>query len=326
MIVGEDKAAPADRTARLVAITSAGAPVSFTALSPPEQGDALFGLTLAVAGVGHAVAPNLPVASWPTEVGPADAWAAAVGSETGWYVLLSQDCDVVRDSADEPTVWVAPLGLVDQAEWNDLARNGYSSRRFAYPGQKFEGVPDGKGLAVDLAWTTSVLKGSLRAVSVRTVRPLTGPNKRWFAEWLAARVGRAPFPDDVVTAVLDPCYDVRRRLSASFDRAAAKGGTAPLEARAVAAVERWFAHRDGRLVTILGQLTGRRLVAAGFIDPGTGAVLADDLARGMSKLESEVVRRMNKVGPTSGYQVRVTLADLARVPANQFIEFALLVR
>ena len=309
-----------------ITITSAGAPVSFDALSPPEQGDALSGLTLAVAGVGPAVAPQLPDAQWPTDVGPDDAWSAAFEADTGWYVLLSQDCDIVRDAAAEPTLLVAPLVLVDAPEWQDLQRNGYSSRRWAYPGQKFQGMPEGKSLAVDLAWTTSVLKGSVRAPAVRAVRPLTGPNKAQFAEWLAGRTGRAPFPDDVVTLVLDPCYEARKRYAASFDKSLVNKTTAPAEVRAVGAVERWFAHRDGMLITVLGQLTGSRLQAAGFIDATTGDVLAADLEKGSAKLEAEIFRRMNRANPSSGYQVKVVLADLAEVPASDFVSFALLVR
>lgn len=189
----------------LAPLFAAGAPVSITALSPPQQGDALCGLTLAVAGIGPAGVVDLPSGVQHPEVGDTDAWVSAVGSDTGWYVLLTQDCDVVRAPDREPTVLVAPLTLIDLARWQDLRRNGYSSRWYAYPGLKFTDLPDGKGLAVDLAWTTSVLKGALASSGVTAVRPFTGPEQRAFSEWLASRTGRAPFPDDVVTAALDPC-------------------------------------------------------------------------------------------------------------------------
>jgi hypothetical protein len=309
----------------VVPLGAAASPVSISAISPPQQGDALSGLTLAIGGVGPATGEHLPHAAWPTGVLDSDAWVAAVGSETGWYVLLTQDCDIVREPAREPTVLLAPLVLVDKGDWNDLSRNGYSSRRYAYPSGKFSSVPAGKALVVDLAWTTSVLKGSLGAPSVKAVRPLTGPNKRSFSEWLAARAGRAPFPEDVVDAVLDPCYDVRKRLSARYDTATAAGSAAPAESRAVAAAERWFAHRDGRLVTIFGQVSGRSLTAANFVGED-GAVLTADLARAEAKLQSEIIKRMNRVDATSGYQIKIKLVDLATLPASQFVEFALLVR
>lgn len=325
-IVPEDPAAQETTAGDVAApLRAAASAVSVTAISPPEQGDALSGLTLAIGGVGPASAEHLPSAEWPTDVHDGDAWAAALGSETGWYVLLSQDCDIVRDATHEPTVLVAPLVLVDQKDWDDLSRNSYSSRWYAYPSGKFSGMPHGKGLAVDLAWATSVLKGSLGASTITVVRPLTGPNKRRYSEWLAARTGRAPFPDDVVINVLDPCYGTRARLSIRFDKATGPG-SAPVEARCVAATERWFVHHDGRLVTFLGQLTGPRLEAAGFLDAETGEVLADDLARGTSKLEAEIVRKMNRVNEHSGYSIKVVLADLASVRADQFVNFSLLLR
>lgn len=308
----------------LAPLFAAGAPVSITALSPPQQGDALCGLTLAVAGIGPAGVVDLPSGVQHPEVGDTDAWVSAIGSDTGWYVLLTQDCDVVRAPDREPTVLVAPLTLIDHAHWQDLRRNGYSSRWYAYPGLKFTDLPDGKGLAVDLAWTTSVLKGSLASSGVTAVRPFTGPEQRAFSEWLASRTGRAPFSDDVVTAALDPCYTVRKSLSTKFDRTGA--GSAAMEARVVAAVDRWFAHHDGRRVTILGALTGARLQAAGLTDSATGEPLIADLARGTQKLQDLVVRAMNKANPDSGYDVKITCVDLSRMRADQFIQFSLLLR
>lgn len=316
--------APAQPTA-VSTLGAAGSSVSLTSMSPPEQGDALSGLTLVVAGVGPAAAPPLAGGAWPDQVGAADAWSVAVESETGWYVLLSQDCDIVRDAADEPTVQVAPLMLVEAGEWANLERNGYSARRWAYPSEKFTGVPEGMGLVVDLAWVTSVVKGSLATSAVHAVRPLTGPARLRFSEWLAQRTGRVPFPDDVVEKVLDPCHAVRTRLSKAFDKAGSPG-SASVPARAVAAVERWFAHRDGALVTFLGQLTNSRLANAGFFDPATGQVDATMLLAAQTKLQAEIVKKVASVDPQSGYQVKVVLADLSQVKASDFVKFALLVR
>lgn len=300
-------------------------PVSFTAISPAQQGDVFSGLTLAIAGVGPDGIEHLPIGATRPQVGPADAWAAPVVSETGQYVLLSQDCDLVREPAAEPTVQIAPLVLIDEAHWQDLNRNGYSARRYAYPSVKFSGVPDGKGLAVDLAWTTSILKGSLAAPGVTASRPLTGPAQRAFTEWVAARTGRVPYADAVVTNVLDPCYDVRKRLLSAFNKAAGPIN-ARIEARVVAAVDRWYAHVDGRLVTILGSVSGPRLQAAGFVDPSTGLVLKEDLASGTTKLQNQVINAMNRVNPDSGYTLKIHCVDLAKMRADRFAQFSLLMR
>ena len=301
-----------------------GAPISLTALSPVQQGDAVSGLTLAVAGVGPAGVSDLPGGSLPSGVDATDAWVGAIGSDTGWYVLLSQDCDVVRDPDDEPTVLIAPLMRVDLTRWNDLRRSRCSSRWYAYPGSKFTDLPADQGVAVDLAWTTSIVKGALLSPSVAAVRPFTGPEQRAFGEWLSLRTGRAAFPDDVVTNVLDPCCEVRRRLYSAFDRAGAPA-SAKIEARLVAAVDQWFAHHDGRLVHVLGAVTGPRLQAAGLTDTA-GARLEDDIEQGTLRLQAAVVKAMNKTNPDSGYSVAVQCVDLARVPASQLLQFFLLVR
>jgi hypothetical protein len=305
-----------------VVLGAAAVPVSLTVLSPLQQGDALCGLVLAVAGVGPAAPAGLPSAEWPIDVGAGDAWGVTLGSDTGWYVLLSQDCDVVRGAGDEPTVLVAPLTLVDDEDWNSLVRNGYSARVWPYPAEKFPGVPAGKALVVDLAWTTSILKGSLASDTVRAQRPLTGPNRRAFAEWLAGRTGRVPFDDDVVTKVLDPCYDVRTRAAKQL---ASKGTSAPLDARALGTVVRWYAKVDGRTVDVLGETSGPLLHAAGMVTPD-GTVNAADLEKGRLRLEQAMVRRMATVDSQSGYQLRLTIADLNRVTAASFRSFALLVR
>lgn len=323
--VGSPQWGETTTTVAPVVTQAVGTAVSFTALSPVQQGDVLAGLTLAIAGVGPEGVEHLPVGAVRSEVGPDDAWASPVVSETGQYVLLSQDCDLVRDPDREPTVQIAPLVFVDQATWDDLNRNGYSARWYAYPSAKFNGVPDGQALAVDLAWTTSILKGSLTAPSVTAVRSLTGPEQHKFSEWVAARTGRVPFPDPVVINVLDPCYSVRKRLLSAF-RKAAGPANAKAEARAVAAVDRWFARVDGRLVTILGAVTGPRLQGAGLIDPDSGEVLTDDLAAGTTKLQALTVKAMNAVNPDSGYTVKITCVDLANVRASEFLQFSLLLR
>lgn len=288
------------------------------------QGDAVSGLTLAVAGVGPAGAAALPLASWPDGVGESDAWAVAVDEESNWYALISQDCDIVSSAADEPTVLVAPLVLVTEEEWADLKHNAYSARRWAYPGDSFN-LPAGAGLAIDLAWSTSVLKGSLHAAGVLGMRPLTGPQREDLSVWLGARLGRVPFPDDVVDSVLDPCYDVRRRLVRSALKAEEGGGTAKLEARVTLASKEWYARVDGKLVHVLGALTGTGLQRAGFV-LDAGVVDQASLDQAVGRLEAEIIKRMNKVDPHSGFSLKVQMIDLARVPAADFKKFAPLIR
>ncbi|MEU5248046.1 hypothetical protein AB0G81_28830 [Streptomyces asoensis] len=295
--------------------------VSFTMLSPPAQGDVVSGLALAIAGVGPATAEGLPAGSWPQDVGPNDAWSASVLSPSGWYVLLSQDCDLVRSPESEPTVLVAPLIVVPRSTWDSLRRS-YSARRFAYPRDKFTSLKDDEGIAVELPWTSSVLKGSLQAPGVKAMRPLTGPERREFSLWLAQRTGRIPLPDDVVTRVLDPAHRVRQDLLKKHGN----GSNKP-EAIGVAAAERWFVRRRENQVTLFGQITTKSIMFAGLTDaeyrPDQNRI---ELCR--AALEQAIMKKMGEPGSEkdSRYEVKVILGMLERMRASDFVEFVPIVR
>jgi hypothetical protein len=93
----------------------------------------------------------------------------------------------------------------------------------------------------------------------------------------------------------------------------------------VAAAVRWYARVDGRQVSIVGQLTAASLEAAGFLHED-GTVATEDLAKGVDRLQTAVIKRMNKVAAGSGFAVEVKLADLAKVTAASFANYSLLVR
>ncbi|WP_327411423.1 hypothetical protein OG458_42850 (plasmid) [Streptomyces sp. NBC_01281] len=295
--------------------------ISFTALSPPAQGDVVSGLALAIAGIGPATAEGLPEGSWPRDVGTNDAWAATVLSPSGWYVILTQDCDLVRSPVDEPTVLVAPLTVIPRSDWDDLRRS-YSARSFAYPRDKFTSLNDDEGVAVELPWTSSVLKGSLQAPGVQAMRPLTGPERREFSLWLSQRTGRTPMPDDVVMRVLDPAYEVRRSLLKKHAK-----GSKNLDAQAVAAVERWFVRRRENQVTFFGQLTMKSLTHAKLLDEKYQPDF-DKIKSCRAALENTFVQKMGKPGSLkeSHYEIRVILGMLEKMKASDFVEFSLLVR
>lgn len=128
-----------------------------------------------------------------------------------------------------------------------------------------------------------------------------------------------------VRLVLDPCYDVRARLLSSALKAENKGAMGRPEARTVLAASRWYAHLDGRLVTVLGVLTGAGLQRSGFVD-AEGSIDDATLTAGVAKVQAEIVKRMNKLDPISGFQVRIVLIDLAHMRASEFVHFAFLLR
>ncbi|MFF7566641.1 hypothetical protein ACFZB4_42630 [Streptomyces pseudovenezuelae] len=295
--------------------------ISFTALSPPAQGDVVSGLALAIAGVGPATAEGLPAGSWRQDAGPSDPWSATVLSPSGWYVLLSQDCDLVRSPAVEPTVLIAPLMVIPRTSWDGLRRS-YSARSFAYPRDKFTSLKDDEGVAVELPWTSSILKGSLQAPGVEAMRPLTGPERREFSLWLAQRTGRLPVPDDVVTRVLDPAYQVRKSLLKKHE-----GGSRNHDALSVAAAERWFIRRRENKVTLFGQLTVRSLLFAELLNEDHRPDLEKiELCR--VALERAILKKMGKPrsDKDSQYEVNVILGMLEMMKASDFVEFVPLMR
>ncbi|MEV7004125.1 hypothetical protein AB0N62_41785 [Streptomyces sp. NPDC093982] len=211
--------------------------------------------------------------------------------------------------------------IIPRTAWDSLRRS-YSARRFAYPRDKFTSLKDDEGVAVELPWTSSVLKGSLQAPGVKAMRPLTGPERREFSLWLSQRTGRIALPDDVVTRVLDPAHDVRQTLLKKHS----KGSQNP-EALGVAAAERWFVRRRENQVTLFGQITTKSLMFAGLIDakyqPDGEKI---ELCR--AALEQAILNKMGRPrsDKDSQYEVKVILGMLEKMKASDFIEFVPLVR
>ena len=192
-----------------------------------RQGDLLSGLAVAVTGLGPA--PALPDG---VDDGNATAagelWTITFAVPTGWYGICSQDCDLARGEVSEPTITIAPVVWLPQDRWREAASD--TSRFFAIPQDALDGAPEGVAPAVDLAWQTSIAKGSLADGDLQVVHPLTGPHRRRFATWVGWRAARPPFCDDVVEAVLDPAHDVRSRLMKAYDKAVRSGAQPNLEA------------------------------------------------------------------------------------------------
>lgn len=288
-----------------------------------RQGDLLSGLAAAVTGLGDP--PPLPVGvDEPTIHSPDDLWTVTFEAPTGWYAVCSQDCDLARDDAAEPTVAVAPVVWLPNDTWTMARSDSYTSRFFGLP-KVLPDTPDGSGPAVDLAWPTSVAKASLRHSAVQVLHPLTGPQRRQFAAWAGHRWARVPFPDDVVEAVLDPAYEVRRRLMKRFVKAQESGQQAPADAQAVGACTQWYAEHLEARVTLLGRTTPEALSAAGLVD-AEGQVLDAALEKGRVKLESQIRKRMQREAPNSGYGIRVTIATFSDLRASDVERFALLMR
>ncbi|MEC4019386.1 hypothetical protein [Streptomyces sp. H27-D2] len=241
-------------------------------------------------------------------------------------MLLSQDCDLVRDPSAEPTVLVAPVVRIGKAKWDELGRL-YSARYFAFPREKFSGLADDEGVAVDLSWTSSVLKGSLQAEGVEALRPLTGPSRREFSVWLSQRTGRVSMPDEIVTGVLDPAYLVRSNLLKKFLKASQSSSLDPV-VRVVGGVERWFVARRENKITLFGQLTLLSLTRAGLLGPAGSEIDGATIEEGRAALQTAIIERMFKAAKTDSptYEIRVLLGQLDYMRASDFAEFSPLIR
>ena len=287
------------------------------------QGDLLSGLAAAVTGLG--APPPLPE---PQPEEPADhadeLWTVTFVAPTGWYVICSHDCDLVRDVDDEPTVTIAPVVWLPRERWQLARTDSYSSRFFALP-NTLDGAPDDHAPAVDLAWMTSVARGSLSDPRVSVRHPFTGPQRRQFANWLGWRAARAPFPDVVVDSVLDPAFHVRSRLMKRHAKATDAGQQAPTEARVVGACVAWYARYHQPNVALLGRVTPESLAAAGLVNDD-GTVSADTLEKGRVKLEGEIRKRMQRTAPNTGFGVSVSLRSFDQLRADEAETFSLLMR
>jgi hypothetical protein len=111
-------------------------------------------------------------------------------------VVISQDCDLVRDVGREPYVLLAPLTRLDGTLHREVMRAG-SSRFFSYPP-----VADESTLAVDMRLVFSLEKPAISASEIERLGcPLTEPQRSRLRSWLGARFARVAFPDEIARLV-----------------------------------------------------------------------------------------------------------------------------
>lgn len=301
------------------------------------QGDLIAGVALAVTGVGVGAYEDLPAElreGRPLPPGGLGDWSVTLATPSGWAMLLSQDCDLVRADDDEPTVEVAMVRTVDQAEAAKYRASRYHSRYHILPPGALPGLAGGQRALVDLAWRTSVLKVSLDEADVRVHRPLTEPQRREVGRWLGWRSGRAAFPDDVVRTVLDPFDDLVRARAGSADNK--PPGNRNDVQQVVTAVTAWYVSIHEDEVNLYGVISAQSLTAAGYDDAAVAATTAFDehgnprsptgpVQAGRAKLQTELAKKLARDYP-SGYRTTISLIDLDQVSAADFVRMRLLVR
>lgn len=239
-------------------------------------------------------------------------WSITVDSEAGWYVVISQDCDIVRSADEEPCIVVCPLVYISQERWHQLRSGPYSPRHFPFPDDKGMRPDDDHWPAASLLYVSSVDKTALLHPSVRQLSPLTGPQRARFGRWVARRYGRPAHDDLVERDVLSAAGARIRALAKSFAKA-----QSPTDVmRLVAAVEEWYVEASDRNVKLHAVLTEASANATGLWDNNRGDWHNDRIDRAALQLRGDLAKRLPA---GSGYALNVNVTSLDRIPASQYV-------
>lgn len=249
---------------------------------------------------------------------PDELWSLTMESEVGWYVVLSQACDIVRSPEIEPCLAVCPVTLVDQARYELLRSGAASPREFPLPAEKLRAacnVAAGTPFypVADLRWLASVDKTAIAHPRLQTLRPLTPPQQRRLATWVGRRFGRAAHPDAVEEHVLKRAGRVVARAVA--DSTDVTVGKWTLQQKLVRSTEMWLVTSAEKNVTFTLVLTVERAKNAGLFnsaDKSIDAKAAAAAARALTKDFAAVA--------TGGYGVKIEVTTWDGLSAGEFLD------
>jgi len=207
--------------------------------------------------------------------------------------VISQTCDLRRDTDLEPFVQVSPILGLTEEEWRHGREGTASTRRFAYP----HALGDVTHPVLDVRIVQTVEKTALVAETVAPMDAgLDHPTRLRLSAWLARRFARHAFPDELETVAL-------RRLREELAKRRAQPGTpagALLDCREAVMVS----YGDGPNIDVLFVVRQDRVV--------TNPVFAQDAERklreGADAIMRPVVKRAQSQG--SGYTVTWEVATL----------------
>lgn len=281
------------------------------------QGDLLSLGAVTLVGVGSSAAWESTAEHQGVTTTPPDEhlWSLSIESDVGWYVVITQDCDIARGPDDEPCLVVCPLRYVPLAHWQALRSGPGSPREFPFPDGRVVPAADGARPIADLRFVTSVDKTALLHPSVQFLRPLSGPQRSTFGRWVGARYARAPHPDVLERDVLPKAARVVRKLAARF---AAKDAADP-EVRLVGATDRWYLGGNDKRVLFIPMLSEAGARAAGLWD-ASGADFNEDAVLTGAKRLSKKLRAGLPAG--SGYTCAVEPVTLYGTTAADLMEWS----
>ncbi len=284
-----------------------------------QQGDLVRGLAGGCVAAGPVGAAELGQHIDPP-LAETDVFVAAIPSSSGWYAVTAQSCDIAKEN--EPTIDVAPVELLNAADAASLGGR-YSSRRFLLPAHERLQDSEGRRHVVDLAYQIPVLKVAFDKPDLVILQVLTDPIRARFATWLGHRKGRLPFPDEVVTAVLDP-FRLIRVAALKKTLKATTLSQAVVEGRLAASVNDWYARLAGSDVEVFGEYDEVSLARSGLIG-GDGQPDFESIGKGREKLSGEAFKKMAAGHPDAGYRLVVRVGRLDDLKASEFRTYSLLV-
>ena len=266
----------------------------------------------AVTLVGTGPAATLDAAA--AQVGDDTLWSVTVESEAGWYAVLSQDCDIVREPDEEPCIVVSPLVYVPESRWRQLRSGPYSPRHFPFPDDKGLRPDADRWPAASLLYVSGVDKTALLHGSVRQLSPLTGPQRAQFGRWVARRYGRPAHDDLLERDVLSQAGARIRSLAKSYSRA----GDVTDVMRLIAATEEWYVEATDRNVKLHAILTEGSANAAGLWNDKTNDWHTQRIKQAAERLRKDLAKRL----PTnSGYALAVNTTTMDTVSASQYLSW-----
>jgi len=251
-----------------------------------------------------------------------------VETESGWYAVLTQDCDIVRQSSLEPCIVVAPVLYVGEEEWRQLRRGMLSYRRFPLDPDALEPIEGSaaqrSGSAgmpvVDVRYVSSIDKTAL-AVHYDQRFPLRGEHKVRFADWVGSRFARESFADSVANTVLP---EVQARLTSMQKARDSRGSNATPAMRVACSCNEWYVRASDRYVEVMGRRHPELAKANGLLasvrsEPTETTWNENDFHAGAMKLSTEVNRRLGG----SGFSAKIVTEDFHQLSAAAFETYAL---
>jgi hypothetical protein len=211
-------------------------------------------------------------------------------------VVISQDCDLVRNTDREPYLQIAPLTRVATDLYEQIGRFG-SNRFFTYPP-----LAEETALVVDVRAVGTIEKPALLSSEIKRLGcPLTEPQRSKLRAWLGARYARVAFPSEITQIVVEPITKAAADLAKdeNFKRAFQTVHYAGL---------RYTEGAEGIALCSLLVL----------VDPGASVRLGVDKEL-LESLRRKLFGRIATGLKGTGYSVSVTVANAEQISAAEML-------